>query len=179
MGAADRQQGWGTERESPSWDPGGGPGERAWICFRTRAISFPAREGVQLRGCRDSGGCRRVRSSSRPDVGCGGSGFPAWLAVVGARGLRVLLALGESSRQGAPFLGRISFPDQARSPTDQVSEHRNQRRTSARARGLSGGAPHLPRANQAEGSTMRLVCLREDQTHQFHRGDFFTGCWLG
>lgn len=58
----------------------------------------------------------------RPDVGCGGRGFPAWLAEVGARGLRVLLALGELSRQGAPFSGPIGFPDQPRSFSDRVSE---------------------------------------------------------
>lgn len=64
----------------------------------------------------------RVRSSLRPDVGCGGRGFPAWLAEVGARGLRVLLALGELPRQGAPFPGQIGFPDQPRSFSDRVSE---------------------------------------------------------
>lgn len=55
----------------------------------------------------------------RPDVGCGGRGFSAWLAEVGARGLRVLLALGELSRQGAPFSGPIGFPDQPRRFSDR------------------------------------------------------------
>lgn len=82
-------------------------------------LSFPAREGVQLRGCGTQESHGRVRSSLRPDVGCGGRGFPAWLAEVGARGLRVLLALGELSRQGAPFSGPIGFPDQPRSFSDR------------------------------------------------------------
>lgn len=42
-----------------------------------------------------------------PDVGCGGRGFPAWLAAVGARGIGVLLALKELSRQGAHLLGPV------------------------------------------------------------------------
>lgn len=49
----------------------------------------------------------------RPDVGCGGRGFPAWLAAVGARGIGVLLALEELPRQGAHLLGPVlPRPDQ-------------------------------------------------------------------
>lgn len=104
----------------------------------------------------------RVRSSLWPDVGCGGRGFPAWLAEVGARGLRVLLALGELSRQGAPFSGPNGFPDQPRSFSDRELQG---------VWGLSGGAPHLVPENRAEGPTMRLVC--NDQTD--HKLD----CWQG
>lgn len=75
----------------------------------------------------------RVRSSLRPDVGCGGRGCPAWLAEVGARGLRVLLALGELPHEGARFPGQIGFPDQPRSFSDRVSELRQQQTTKARS----------------------------------------------
>lgn len=76
----------------------------------------------------------RVRSSVRPDVGCGGRGFLAWLAEVGARGLQVLLALGELPRQGAPFPGQIGLTDQPRSFSDRVSELMEPQRDQGNAR---------------------------------------------
>jgi hypothetical protein len=58
LGAADSRSGWGTERSSPSWDPG----SRAWRTLLDFALapelSFLAREDVQLRGCGDLGGSR-------------------------------------------------------------------------------------------------------------------------
>lgn len=116
----------------------------------------------------------RVRSSLRPDVGCGGRGFPAWLAEVGARGLQVLLALGELPRQGEPFPGQIGFPYEPRSFTGGVSELMERQTDQSKERGVClEELPTLPPENRAEGPTKRLVC--NDQTDQCHE----VCCWQG
>lgn len=91
----------------------------------------------------------RVRSSVWPYVGCGGRGFLAWLAEVGARGLRVLLALGELRRQGAPFPGQIGFTDQHRSFSDRVSELMEPQRDQGNACGVC--LEELPSLSQRIG----------------------------
>lgn len=99
---------------------------------------------------------------SWPDVGCGGRGFPAWLAAVGARGIGVLLALEELSRQGAHLLGPV-LPK-----SDQDLQTAAPQMHHCAARGLSGGAPHLAPANLADGPTMRPGCLGDERMDQCH-----------
>lgn len=105
----------------------------------------------------------------RPDVGCGGRGFPAWLAAVGALGIGVLLALEELSRQRAHLLGQVlPRPDQdPHRPQAPQMHHCAAREVGGGggrgSEGLSRGAPHLVPANRADGPTMRLGCLGNDR----------------
>lgn len=100
-------------------------------------------------------------------------GSLAWLAEVGARGLRVLLALGELSRQGAPFPGQIGFPDQPRSFSEFLSSWNRRWTKAMRVGSVWRSSPPCPRESDGGAPTVRLMC--NDQTDQCHE----VGCWQG